>query len=100
MSMMGGGMGPVWRNLRTDRSVADQKLRGDTTRRVLSFAKPHRRLIAAFLALTVVDAALVVVTPLLIKSIVDDGILRGDKGHVVNLALLMALVAVVDALLA
>ena len=23
---MGSGMGPAWRNLRTDRSVADQKL--------------------------------------------------------------------------
>ncbi len=33
----------------------------DTTRRVLGFAEPHRRLIAFFLVLTVVDAALVVV---------------------------------------
>jgi len=100
MTGMGGAMGPVWRNIRADRTIADQKLRGDTTRRVLGFAKPHQRLIAAFLALTVVDAALVVVPPLLIKSIVDHGVLAGDKGHVVRLALVMAGVAVVDALLA
>ncbi|HSV39912.1 MAG TPA: ABC transporter ATP-binding protein [Nocardioidaceae bacterium] len=102
MSMMGmgGPMGPVWRNLRADRSVADQKLSRDTLRRVLGFARPHRRLIAGFLAITVVDAALVVVPPLLIKAIVDEGILRDDKGLVVQLALIMALVAVIDAVLA
>ncbi len=101
MSMgMGGHMGPVWRNLRTDRTIADQRLGRDTLKRVLGFAKPHRRLISFFLGLTVVDAALVVVPPLLIKSIVDHGILVGDKDHVVNLALVMAGVAVVNALLA
>jgi ATP-binding cassette subfamily B protein len=97
---MGGPMGSVWRNLRTDRTVAEQKLRGDTTKRVLAFAQPHRTLIGFFLLLTVVDAALVVVPPLLIKSIVDHGILRHDKSHVVILALVMAGVAVVDAILA
>ena len=47
-------------------------------RRVFGFARPHRRLIASFLALTVVDAGLVVVTPLLVQRIVDDGIMTGD----------------------
>ena len=45
-------------------------------RRVLGFARPHRRLIAVFLAVTVVDAAMVVVTPLLVQRIIDDGIPR------------------------
>ena len=57
------GMGPAWRHLRSDRSVVDNRLDRGTVRRVLGFAGPHRRLIAAFLALTVVDAGLVVVTP-------------------------------------
>ena len=48
---------------------------------------PHRRLIGIFVALVVVDASLVVVTPLLIKKIVDDGILKGDSGLVTLLAL-------------
>jgi len=72
---MGSGMGPVWRHMRTDRSVASTRLRRDTVRRVLSFAGPHRRPIGVFLGLTVLDAALVVVSPLLIQRIVDDGIL-------------------------
>ena len=93
------GMGPAWRNLRTDRSVARQKLARETVRRVIGFAKPHRRLIGIFLALVVVDASLVVVTPLLIKRIVDDGILKGDSGLVTVLALGVAAVAIVNVLL-
>jgi len=93
------GMGPAWRNLRTDRSVARQKLARETVRRVVGFAKPHRRLIAFFVALVVVDASLVVVTPLLIKRIVDDGILKGDSGLVTVLALGIAAVAIVSAVL-
>jgi ATP-binding cassette subfamily B protein len=96
---MGAGMGPVWRHMRTDRSVASTRLRRDTVRRVLSFAAPHRGLITVFLLLTVVDAALVVVTPLLIQRIVDDGIARGDVGLVALLASLMAVVAVISAVL-
>ena len=94
------GMGPAWRNLRTDRSVARQKLAGETVRRVIGFAKPHRRLIGIFVGLVVVDASLVVVTPLLIKKIVDDGILEGDSGLVTVLALGIAAVAILNAGLA
>ena len=47
---MGSGMGPVWRHMRTDRSVADQKLHRDTLRRVVGFARPHRRIIGVFAA--------------------------------------------------
>src|SRR4051812_44026441 len=97
---MGSGMGPVWRHMRTDRSITGQKLARNTVRRVVGFAKPHRRTIAFFLALTVVDAALVVVTPLLVKHIVDDGILKEDAALVVGLALAAAGVALVDAGLA
>jgi ATP-binding cassette subfamily B protein len=97
---MGHGMGPVWRHMRTDRSAVAAPLKRETLRRVLSFARPHRRPISVFLGITVFDAALVVVTPLLVQRIVDDGIAEGDVGLVALLAGLMALVAVVDALLA
>ncbi len=96
---MATGMGPVWRHMRTDRSVGNTRLRGDTVRRVLQFARPHQRLITVFLVLTVVDAGLVVASPLLIQRIVDDGITQGDVALVAGLAALMALVAVLDALL-
>ena len=97
---MHAAMGPVWRHMRTDRSAVESKVRRETVRRVLRFAVPHRRLITSFLALTVVDAALVVVSPLLVQRIVDDGIAKGNLGLVAWLAAAMALVAVFDALLA
>src|SRR6188472_1552786 len=93
------GMGQVWRHMRTDRSIASSKLDRGTVKRVLSFARPHRRLITVFQALTVVDACLVVVSPLLVKQIVDNGILAKDTTLVFELAGLMALVAVFGAVL-
>src|SRR5829696_2171524 len=97
MSMGPGAGGPPWRFLRSDRSVVANKIERRTVRRVLSFAGPHRRLIAGFLAITVVDAALVVVPPLLLKAIIDDGVSSGDTALVIWLAVLVAVVAVVDA---
>ncbi|KNX37206.1 ABC transporter ATP-binding protein [Luteipulveratus halotolerans] len=82
-----------------DASVKDARLRPGTGRRVLSYAAPYRRTIAAFLALTVLEALLVVATPLLLKKIVDDGIIGNDSSLVVGLALLVGLVAVVGAVL-
>ncbi|MBZ5739959.1 ABC transporter ATP-binding protein [Nocardioides mangrovi] len=92
-------MGPAFRALRSDRSATQQRLARGALRRVLGYARPHRPLIAVFLVLTVIDAGLVVVSPLLVKRIVDDGILTGDGGLVTELALLMAAVALLDAAL-
>lgn len=93
------GVGMAWRHLRTDRSVASSRLKRDTLRRVVGFAGPHKRIIAVFLALTVVDAGLLVVTPLLVKYIIDDGILGGDPALVTTLALAMVGTALLSALL-
>ena len=95
-----GMMGPAWRSLRSDRSVVNETIDRRTVRRVLGFARPHRRLITGFLALTVIDSCLVVVTPLLMQRIVDDGILKGNHTLVTVLALGMVAVALVGALLA
>jgi ATP-binding cassette subfamily B protein len=65
---------------------------------VLRFARPHRRNILAFLAFTIINAGLVVVTPLLIQRIIDDGIAEGDRRLITILALGMAATAIVSAL--
>ena len=94
------GMGQAWRHMRTDRSIANSKLDRGTVRRVLSFARPHRKLITIFMGLTVVDACLVVVTPLLVQRIVDDGILeQDDTALVIELSLAMAAVSLFGAFL-
>ncbi len=93
------GMGPAMRHLRTDRSAVENRIERGTLRRILAFARPHRALITVFLVLTVIDAATVVVTPLLVKKVVDDGILGNDSGLVTVLALAMAGFAVLSAIL-
>jgi ATP-binding cassette, subfamily B, bacterial len=91
------GWGTAMRSLRTDRTAADAKLNPGTVRRVLGFAAPHKRLITIFVFLTIIDACLVVVTPLLIQRIVDDGIIAKDVSLVTWFAVAMAVVALVDA---
>jgi ATP-binding cassette subfamily B protein len=93
------GMSP-WAMLgsaRRDRSVVEQKVSRDTVRRVVGFALPHRSLITGFLFFVVIDAALVVVNPLLIKHLLDDGIIGKDTSLVLWLALAMALTSILDA---
>ena len=92
-------MGAAMRSLRSDRSVVDQKLTRQTLRRVVGFARPQTRLLVVFIALVVVDAALVVVNPLLVKALLDEGIVKRDGAVVTWLALAMAGVALFDAAL-
>ncbi|MCA0336000.1 MAG: ABC transporter ATP-binding protein/permease [Actinobacteria bacterium] len=87
----------VIHSLTRDSSVKHVELAPGTTRRVLSYAVPYRGRIAAFLVFVVLDSVLVVATPLLLKSLVDDGIVGGDRGLVVRLSLLVALLALVSA---
>ncbi len=87
------------RAMRTDPSVVDQKLTRRTVRRVLGFAAPHKKLISGFLVFVVFDAALVVVTPLLVKYLLDDGIVAGNASVVTWVAIAMVAVALVDAVL-
>ena len=99
MSMSHGGGWGTLRSLTRDSDVTKRKLAPGTGRRILAFASPYRRQISWFLVLVVLDAILAVSLPLLFKVIIDDGVLQGDKGVVVTVALIVAGLAVVDALL-
>lgn len=89
----------VVRSLSKDSSVTERRLAPGTRRRVLTYAAPYRRQIAWFLCLVVVESALVVATPLLLKAIVDDGVIPGDARVVVRLSLVVAAIAVLDGVL-
>lgn len=68
-----------------------------TVRRIVAFARPHRRRIMLFMLLSVVTALLAVATPVLAGRVVD-AIVRGrETGTVTRLALLIALIAVAEA---
>nr|WP_311765386.1 ABC transporter ATP-binding protein [Streptomyces zingiberis] len=60
--------------------------------------KPHRRALFFLLLVTVVDSVIIVSTPLLLRKIIDDGILREDMAVVTAVALTVAALAVVDSL--
>ncbi|MBB6348409.1 ABC transporter ATP-binding protein [Nonomuraea muscovyensis] len=98
MAMMGSGFGPqVMASLRRDDSVTKQRLRPGTVRRIARYARPHGRQITAFLLLVMAGAVIVVANPLLMKAIIDDGILPKRPGVVVGLAVAIAVLALVDA---
>jgi ATP-binding cassette subfamily B protein len=91
-------MGAIgWR--RQDASVVHQKLAKGTLRRIGRFARPYSLHIAVFLVLVVIGAVLVIASPLLFRKIVDDGISKGDARLVTSLALVVALLAVFEAVL-
>jgi len=80
-----------------DPSVKEQKLKPGTVKRIFSFARPYRTSIIIYLATVVVDAGLIVATPLLLKRLIDEGVIPKDPSVVTNLAILVGLIAIADA---
>ncbi|MGQ0773720.1 MAG: ABC transporter ATP-binding protein [Pseudonocardiales bacterium] len=76
---------------------APRALAPGTLRRIVAFAKPHKRSLLVFLGLSTVSAALAVATPVLAGRVVDAIVGRGGAALVVWLAVLIAALAVVDA---
>jgi ATP-binding cassette subfamily B protein len=101
MSMMGGGMGGwhLMRSFRRDESIRSQRLSPGLVRRIARFASPYRSLLLVFLVLIVIDAAIGAANPLIYAAIIDRGILPGDSALVIELALLLVVLAVFDAVL-
>ena len=96
--MYASGQG-MFRGFRMDPAITKQKLKPGTVRRIARYARPYRRLLVAFLLFTAVDAAITVVNPLLLREIIDHGILARDQALVVDLAAVVAAVAIFDAVL-
>jgi len=86
----------VLHSYRTDRSVAKQKLAPGTFKRVLSFARPYRRELITFVSLVVLAAGVSVVTPLLVRRLLDDAIPNKDLGLVWVIFLMYAGLVVLD----
>jgi ATP-binding cassette subfamily B protein len=86
-----------YRSMTADPSLKEQKLKPGTVKRIFSFAKPYQVSIYIYLATVVVDAALIVATPLLLKKLIDDGVIPKDSSVVTQLAFFVALIAIADA---
>ncbi|GII32100.1 ABC transporter ATP-binding protein [Planotetraspora mira] len=95
---MSGGYGPqVMRSLRRDSSVVKERIAPGTVRRIARYASPFKKQIVGFLALVVVDAVIVIANPLLMKAIIDDGIVPKRADVVLWLAGAIGALAVLDA---
>jgi ATP-binding cassette, subfamily B, bacterial len=68
-----------------------------TIRRIGAFARPHRRALVAFIALSVVTAVLTVATPVLAGRVVDAIVDGRSQSTVLVLAGLIAMIAVLEA---
>jgi ATP-binding cassette, subfamily B, bacterial len=93
-----GGPGPVMlRGMGSDPSLTRQKIKPGTARRILPYARPYRWNIVALLLLGVCAAVSAAATPIVLKVIIDNGILKNDQRLVVWLAVAVAGLALFDA---
>ena len=87
------------RSMTADSSVKNQKLKAGTVRRIFLFAKPYKWQIVIFLVTVVIDAFLMVASPLLLRRLIDDGVIP-KNGHLVTmLAIAVGLIAIGDGLM-
>jgi ATP-binding cassette subfamily B protein len=106
---MGGGSPLALMHSMGREPVKSKQLPPGTLKRIVRFAAPYRRLLALFLFLIIADALISAVNPLLYRAVIDRGILghrvvdgrrvTGDARLVVILAVVVAGLAVADALI-
>ena len=87
-----------FRSLTADQSVKNQKLKPGTLKRIASFAIPYKVLLTFFLVTVVIDAFLIVATPLLLRRLIDEGVIPKNTELVTNLAIAVGVIAVADAI--
>src|SRR6516162_5003784 len=87
------------RGFRMDSSITKQKLKPGTIRRIAGYARPYRWQLAVFLVVTAFDALITVVNPLLLRDIIDNGILAKNQTVIIVAASAVAAIAVLDAFL-
>ena len=94
----GPGFGMA-RGFRMDPNVTKQKIKKGTVRRIARYARPYRLPLSIFLFATAVDACITVVNPLLLRALIDRGIIGRDEYVVIVIALIAVGVALFDAFL-
>ncbi len=97
MSMQAAWM--TFRSMTADPSVKNQKLKPGTVKRIISFAQPYKLHISIFLITVVIEALLIVTSPLLLRQLIDKGVIPKNGELVTKLALAVAFIAIFDALM-
>jgi ATP-binding cassette subfamily B protein len=83
-------------SLQKDEEVLKHKVAPGTFGRVLRFGRPYAGILSFFLGLVVLDAAAGVVNPLIYRQLINHGILGGNEGLIIKLAMIAAGVSIVD----
>ena len=92
----------VWmtmRSMSSDRSVLKKSLGKGLVRRIFGYARPYKAIVIALLVTLVFAAVLTVAQPLLFRRIIDKGVSVGDSSVVTKTAILIAILALLDAVL-
>jgi len=97
MSMTPHAQWRALRNASSDQSVKDQKLKAGTFKRIVGFAAPYKKQLIIFLIMVVLDSVLTVATPLILKELIDKGVVPHNGRVVTQLAILVAIFALFDA---
>lgn len=97
--MNSGEMRRSIRSYTRDDSAIHTKIAPGTFKRILKFALPYKKLLLLFLAVIILDAVVGVINPLIYKDIIDKGIIGRHPNLVIQLALLVAFLSIIDAIL-
>ncbi|MGH9019584.1 MAG: ABC transporter ATP-binding protein, partial [Acidimicrobiales bacterium] len=102
MSMHGGGpaarMG--MRGMQRNRDILEHRIKKGTLPRVIEFARPYKVILSIFLVAVVLDAVVSSVAPLILREIIDVGIIKEkSQSLVVGLSFVTVALALFDAAL-
>ena len=86
-----------YRALTQDSSVKDKKLTKGTLKRIGAFAIPYRGSMITYLSTVVIESILIIITPLVLRELIDKGVLKNNAHLVTTLALLVGGLALFDA---
>lgn len=95
MSMHAGWM--ALRTLSSDQSVKSAKLKPGTLRRIFAYAIPYKSTFVLFLFCLIADAFLTIATPLLLRELIDNGVIPKDRAVVTTMAIAVAVLAILTA---
>ena len=70
----------TFRSMTADPSVKSQKLKPGTISRIISYGKPYKTQISIFLVTVIIEALLVISSPLLLRELIDKGVIPKDPG--------------------
>ena len=87
------------RTLSSDQSVKNAKLRPGTLKRIFTYAIPYKSTFVLFLFCLVADAVLTVATPLLLRELIDQGVIPKDRAVVTTMAIAVAVLAILTAVI-